>query len=429
MWNNAILAWTVLLPATWALQIDSHLATSTTLLCSTIYAYSSPSGTIPTATTTLQHTLDLSPVILHNYTSSTVTVTPKPFSTLFSVLATKTKYATAEPVNGTLFVTATKFATSTFWNHETVTKTKTKFRYLTSRTTVLISAPTGFVGVRNGSVVAEDKNDADSKATRPKLVKPTEGRFAVEVACEEQVAIHTTEVLLLRATAKATLTLRPETVFKNRTVYGYITSTVLGSPSASTVLGSLSTSTASSASTVSQAKRQTTPSTALPTPPLELATTASIITNTTTVTKTPYTISFTWTKTDLTTITVTRHATTTVTSHAACATANLLSQTSNNKRINGVTEVSGQQLEVSQTATAAECCELCMQPSKNCFWSIWEAVGTSRKGKCHLVLQAEGTQQGVCQNQIARATFGYSGRNGEVGYVVSNGLCGALSEG
>ncbi|KAI4717766.1 hypothetical protein E4T48_06050 [Aureobasidium sp. EXF-10727] len=428
MWNNAILAWTVLLPATWALQIDSHLATSTTRLCSTIYASSSPSGTIPTATTTLQHTLDLSPVILHNYTSSTVTVTPKPFSTLFSVLATKTKYATAEPVNGTLFVTATKFATSTFWNHETVTKTKTKFRYLTSRTTVLISAPTGFVGVRNGSVVAKDKNDADGKAIRPKLIKPTEVRFAVGVSCEEHVAIHTTEVLSLQATAKATVTLRPETVFKNRTVYGYITSTVLGSPSASTVLGSLSTSTASSASQVSQAERQTTPSSALPTQPLDLAT-APIITNTTSVTKTPYTISFTWTKTDLATITITRHATTTVTSHAACATANLLSQTSNNKRINGVTEVYSQQLEVSQTTTAAECCEMCMQRSENCLWSIWEAAGTGRKGKCHLVLQAEGTQQGVCQNQTAHATFGYSGRNGEVGYVVSNGLCGALSEG
>ncbi|THV79775.1 hypothetical protein D6D26_10461, partial [Aureobasidium pullulans] len=168
--------------------------------------------------------------VLHNSTTLTKTVTPKPFNTLFSILTTKTKWVTSTPVNGTFYTTKTKFGTSTFWHHTTTTKTKTEFRYLTSRTTEWIAAPTGFMPVRNTtSAPAEEEGHqkrelshphaarASFKIPKPKVVRPTSGKFAVEVGCKQEVRVHTTEVLLLTATKRATVTLRPETVFKNRT--------------------------------------------------------------------------------------------------------------------------------------------------------------------------------------------------------------------
>lgn len=491
MWHNAIFASTLLLPATLALQIDSHLATSTTLLCSTIYDASSLPGSIPTTTVSLQQTLDLSPVILHNYTSVTSTVTPKPFSTLFSVLATKTKTIEKEAINGTFYTTETRFGTSTVWEHATTTKTETRTRLLTSRTTEWIDAPTGFVGVRNNTIfpaassassAAQQKQKRTGKAAhphskrqtsqKPKLVQPTQGKYAVEIGCQQWVGIHTTEVLLLTAKKTATVTLRPETVYKNRTVYGTITSTIL----VSSASGSSSSSTfpSSSAATPSSANAQnkrggktTTPITSKRSlasiamaliSPLPLASPTSTVTNTTTVTKTPYTISFTWTRTITTTTTATLHATTTLTSYSACATSNLLSQTSNNKRINGVSfafspsgepQLQTTRLESLCTETAALCCETCISRGKECLWSVWQAEGQA-SGSCYLTLlaareqskdvqqarreteaevEAEKEQQTQqCPTQSQKAIFGYSGRNGEVRYVVSNGLCGFLSE-
>ncbi|THX37863.1 hypothetical protein D6D10_05562 [Aureobasidium pullulans] len=58
---------------------------------------------------------------------------------------------------------------------------------------------------------------ASFKIPKPEVVRPTSGKFAVEVGCKQEVRVHTTEVLLLTATKRATVTSRPETVFKNRT--------------------------------------------------------------------------------------------------------------------------------------------------------------------------------------------------------------------
>jgi hypothetical protein len=182
---------------------------------------------------------------------------------------------------------------------------------------------------------------------------------------------------------------------------------------------------------------------------------SAIVTNTTTVTKTPYTISFTYTRVLTTTSTATLHATTTVTSYSACATSNLLSQTTNNKRINGVSlplNTAGEEktrLEEIKTQSAALCCESCVSRGKDCLWSVWQAEGRE-SGSCFLTLLAESAQQKKsyrirdgeegedaeeqekqqqCQSQNkGNAVFGYSGGNGEVRYVVSNGLCGVLSE-
>lgn len=495
MWPTALFAYTILLPATLALDISSHLTTSTTLLCSTLYSTSSVSGPLPTTTFLSQQTLDLSPVVLHNFTTTTRTITPKPFSTLFSVLATKTKVIEVEATNGTFYITETRFGTSTVWEHATTTKTETKTRLLTTRTTRWIDAPTGFVGVRNNTVSAsssagavssainpkqkhkrsagaakhphskrQNKPSPSSSNKKPKLVKPTAGKFAVEVGCEQHVAVHTTEVLLLTASKTATITLKPETVFKNRTVYGTITSTILVSGSASSATSN--TRLSSFATTPSLAKQKkdkrdklvfsiTThnPSrsraalASIAMAAISQTSSAVIVTNTTTVTKTPYTISFTYTRTITSTSTQTLHATTTVTSYAACATSNLLSQTTNNKRINGVsipldTLDEGTRLEETETKTAAQCCEHCISRGKECLWSVWQAEGRET-GSCFLTLLAA-QQQGIrdvqgrggeteekeqqCPTQQGKAAFGYSGGNGEVRYVVSNGLCGSLSE-
>ena len=199
----------------------------------------------------------------------------------------------------------------------------------------------------------------------------------------------------------------------------------------------------------------------------------SIATNKTTITKTPYTISFTYTRTVTTTCTQTLHATTTLTSYSACLPTNLLSQTFDNRLINAISvsvagvlapgDSSGEgegkrkadtMLESLQTLTPALCCETCIKKGSSCLWSIWQAEG-KEKGSCYLFLvssantpqqdgidekegqegkeekgQEEGTdgeQQCTSQNQ-AKALFGYRGGNGEIRYVVSNGLCGMLSE-
>ncbi|KAI4737143.1 hypothetical protein E4T50_12369 [Aureobasidium sp. EXF-12298] len=387
MWPTTVLAYTLLLPATLALDISSHLSTSTTLLCSTLYSSSVLLGPLPTTTVLLQQTLDLSPVVLHNYTTTTTTVTPKPFSTLFSVLATKTVTTEAEATNGTFYITETRFGTSTVWEHATTTKTETKTRVLTTRTTRWIDAPTGFVGVRNGTVSASSasgagavssainqkqkqrkrkrsvaaaakhphskrQNPSPSSHNKPKLLKPAAGKHAVEVACEQHIAIHTTEVLLLTASKPATVTLKPETIFKNRTIYGTITSTILVSGSGSNSTSTSNTPPSSFATTPAKQKKEKRDKLAFSIPsrhsraPLasiaamalisQPSASSAIVTNTTTVTKTPYTISFTYTRVLTTTSTATLHATTTVTSYSACFTSNLLSQTTNNKRINGV---------------------------------------------------------------------------------------------
>ncbi|THY17588.1 hypothetical protein D6D00_08448 [Aureobasidium pullulans] len=189
---NTLLPWTLLAPAALAISIDTHLSTETTVFCSTTYGKTHLSS-IPTTTSISPTTIELSPVILHNSTTLTKTVTPKPFNTLFSILTTKTKWVTSTPVNGTFYTTKTKFGTSTFWHHTTTTKTKTEFRYLTSRTTEWIAAPTGFMPVRNTTFApaeeeGQQKRDlshphaarASFKIPKPKVVRPTSGKFAVE---------------------------------------------------------------------------------------------------------------------------------------------------------------------------------------------------------------------------------------------------------
>jgi hypothetical protein len=482
MLSNTILSWTLLLPLSTALTISSHLATETTLQCSTLYSTSSASLTT-TTTALLQQTIELSPVILHNYTTSTITYTPKPFETLFSVLATKTKTVEREAVNGTLQVQVTTFGTRTFWHHVTVTKTVTKQRLLTSRTTTWVEAPTGFVGVRDGSLseekpkrqLSEQANmagrSAPSISSKRMLQKPTKGKFAVAVECEQQIRIHTTETLLLTARNTVTVTAKQETVFKNRTIYGTVTSTILAlSSSNSTSLPSVSGSgSASGISSTTSAPSNTkldqgysipiTPTPSSSTLPLQ-QNPVKITTNTTTITKTPYTITFTWTSTSTSTSTQTLHATTTITSYSACASGNLLSQTFGNQRINGVSffdeegegsmgeEGKGASVEEVETSTASGCCEKCVQ-RQGCLWSIHEASG-ERQGSCYLTLlidkdtevkekkegvkrtveerEVEKKQAGICSTQQQRGTFGYTAANGEVRYVVSNGLCGLLSE-
>jgi len=112
-----------------------------------------------------------------------------------------------------------------------------------------------------------------------------------------------------------------------------------------------------------------------------------------------------------------------------------------------------------RTETAGLCCEECVLRQQGCLWSIWEASG-QHLGSCYLVLfsndntpkadneqhkegrekktvdgkeEEEEVQQAkqktsVCTKQEQKATFGYNGKNGEVRYVISNGLCGLLSE-
>jgi hypothetical protein len=474
MLYTAILSWTLLLSFSTALSISSHLATETAVQCSTIYDTASAASPLSTSTAASQYTIELSPVILHNYTTSTITYTPKPFETLFSVLATKTKTVEREAINGTLFITKTKFGTSTFWNHVTVTNTVTKQRLLTSKTTTWVSAPTGFVGVRNGSSAVEElKRDAkrsSSSTRKAQLQKPTKGKFAVAVECQQQLRVHTTETLLLTARNTATVTAKQETVFKNRTVYGTVTSTIMAlSSSNATSIPSVSgsgsgfSSTTSAPSNTKMDEGHSIPTSISPTPSsptLSLQQNpVKITTNITTITKTPYTISFTWTSTSTSTTTKTLHATTTITSYAACASGNLLSQTSNNQRINGVSFGDDEQgeggmatkMESVETDTAALCCETCIQ-MQNCLWSIYEASG-ERQGSCYLVLanssaqkskiedkaKTEGKKAGgkdvreekqaeTCSTQQQKGTFGYTARNGEVRYVVSNGPCGLLLE-
>jgi hypothetical protein len=446
MLYNTILSWTLLLPLTHALQISSHLSTETTLLCSTIYTTSSPANPLSTTTVSLLSATDLPPVVLHNYTTSTITVTPKPFSTLFSVLATKTKTVRKEARDGVLEVEATIFKTSTFWHHVTTTKTVTKDKVLTTRTTSWISTPTGFVGVRDRSAPVVDavskrvvkhirgnQRSASTSGSGKVLVKPTQGKYPGIVRCEGQIRIHTTQTLLLTASKTATVTARPETVFKNRTVYGTVTSTILAlaENGTNTLLASGFVSGLSFASGSS--------------PTLHVV--REMATNTTTtVTKTPYTISFTHTATNTKTVTRTLHATTTITSYAACASGNLLGQTRNTQRINGVAGLSDGDvvMESEETTTASGCCESCIQ-KQHCLWSIYEAEGEKR-GTCYLFFtsdknekQREGkdktgdetvhaTEAGTCGKQEQKGIFGYSGANGEVRYVVSNGLCGMLVE-
>jgi hypothetical protein len=484
MLYNAILSLTLFLPLNHALSISSHLDTETTLQCSTIYSTSSPSLPLLTTTTSLHATIDLSPVILHNYTTTTITKTPKPFETLFSVLATKTRTVQREAVDGVLQVEVTKFGTKTFWHHVTTTATVTKERVLTSRTTTWISAPSGFVGVRDSSSLAvgrpkrgvkhpHTKRQSPSTSTRAILARPTQGKYAVAVHCERQIRIHTTQVLLLTASKKATVTAKRETVFKNRTVYGTVTSTILALPTTvnDSLLSSGSGSGSGSGSSATSMSRQEVSTQTTTTSPSQNSE-HIITTTTTTVTKTPYTISFTYTATTTTTSTATLHATTTITSLAACASANLLGQTSGMLRVNGVSifgdggvegvedGVESARVEETKTRTAALCCEACMK-SQGCLWSIYEASG-EKKGSCYLALlgsnhqgekpngdkqaaeakdkqqrggkevaeqgETEDNEAGVCTKQEKKGIIGYSGGIGEVRYVVSNGLCGMLWE-
>lgn len=483
---DSLLKWTLFLPLSTALSISSHLSTETNLQCSTIY--SSASVLTPSTTTApLVSTTELSPVILHNYTTSTITITPKPFETLFSVLATKTKTVERQAVNGTLGVEVTKFKTSTFWHHETTTRTVTKERLLTSRTTVWVETPSAFVGVREAvSAKVEQPQttlgspdyarreeqpqssaSGSSSSRKASLQKPTKGRFAVSVECQQHIRIHTTETLLLTASEAAKITAKQETRYTNRTIYGTITSTILANSSSSTSAptrsgSSLASPTTPSSSPHMTSKKQVEQAESTPTSlstPTPLNDIQTVATNTTTITKTPYTITFTWTSTATATLTQTLHATTTITSFAACATGNLMGQTSGNRRINGVSlphvgadagalpegaaGAGDIRLEERKTQTPGLCCEACMQ-KQACLWSIWEASG-QHLGSCYLSLlvnnkqanseaqkQARDTTQdkqpSVCRKQEQTGTFGYSGRNGEVRYVVSNGLCGILSE-
>jgi hypothetical protein len=109
-------------------------------------------------------------------------------------------------------------------------------------------------------------------------------------------------------------------------------------------------------------------------------------------------------------------------------------------RVNGVSFSGDKGVEEVETSTASGCCERCMQ-RQGCLWSIWEVSG-EKKGSCYLVLTQkntvgkkqrgeaalDATEAGVCTTQENKGTFGYSSGNGEVGYMVSNGLCGMLLE-
>jgi hypothetical protein len=112
-------------------------------------------------------------------------------------------------------------------------------------------------------------------------------------------------------------------------------------------------------------------------------------------------------------------------------------------RVNGVAFAGtsfggGEGVEEVETETAALCCETCMQ-KQGCLWSIYQASG-EKKGSCYLVLsqkntvgkkqreEKEATETGFCTKQEQKGMFGYSSGNGEIGYVVSNGLCGMLLE-
>lgn len=109
-------------------------------------------------------------------------------------------------------------------------------------------------------------------------------------------------------------------------------------------------------------------------------------------------------------------------------------------------------MQVLQTENPEICCEHCIK-REGCLWSIWQAEGRE-KGSCYLTLlsntssqqkkrdnddkqgtgeageaeQDAGKAEAQCPPQQAKAIFGYSGGNGEVRYVVSNGLCGVLTE-
>lgn len=102
-------------------------------------------------------------------------------------------------------------------------------------------------------------------------------------------------------------------------------------------------------------------------------------------------------------------------------------------------------MQSTQMQTAGKCCEECLK-TLGCLWGIWEASGEN-KGSCYLTLlvnnndkQANGEERKeeaeeegeneaeVCTKQDKKGTFGYSGKNGEVRYVISNGLCGMLVE-
>jgi hypothetical protein len=113
-------------------------------------------------------------------------------------------------------------------------------------------------------------------------------------------------------------------------------------------------------------------------------------------------------------------------------------------RINGVAFAGtsfgggGEGVMEVETSTPSGCCEKCMQ-RQGCLWSIWEASG-EKKGSCYLVLSqkkivgkkqrreaaVDAAEAGICTKQENKGTFGYSSANGEIGYVVSNGLCGML---
>lgn len=419
---KTVLACTLAVPTAWAVLIETHFATETAITCSTSYGKTSISN-VPTSTAQ-PTTTELSPVILHNSTTLTRTIVPNPFVTYFSHLETKTAWVTSTPRDGTFDTTSTKFATSTYWHHTSTTVTETKYRYLTSRTTFWIPTRTNFLPIRDTTSghlpdIASKREIRHPHAIRdqskkPAVRRPTSGSWPAEVNCKQEIQLHTTEVLFLTDSKRATVTLPQETEYKDKTVWGTITSTALSLPS---LTGRDEVTTVPLTEASSQAPAPTT-NPSLPTGPNGIAT------NLKTVTSTPYTITFTYTATSTQTTTSTRHATSTVTRHAACATANILAQTSRTQRINGITSPSfPHQLQKTQTKDPSQCCETCMQ-TQTCAWSIWEAEGPEA-GACYLVLTLG---EGVCDVQRETGAYGFSGGNGEVRYVASNGLCGVLGE-
>mgnify|MGYP001187537362 FL=1 len=92
----------------------------------------------------------------------------------------------------------------------------------------------------------------------------------------------------------------------------------------------------------------------------------------------------------------------------------------------------GGRVEEVEVKTAGECCERCMR-TEGCVWGVWEASG-GKVGACYLVLKKNNgvkeneKEQGVCDRQEQKGFYGYRGGNGEVRYVVSNGVCGMLQE-
>ncbi|KAL1297474.1 hypothetical protein AAFC00_004999 [Neodothiora populina] len=197
----------------------------------------------------------------------------------------------------------------------------------------------------------------------------------------------------------------------------------------------------------------------------------SIITNTFTTTQTPFTVRSTWTGSEMRTTTKWTNATHTVTALAACAPTNMMYFNHKHKRINGIApNIHGSQVEhvIPSVANEYDCCAACVGGDLPCAYSLFQLEGRDR-GRCLLYVSTSSSSSGapldqsvvsgrdakearsegssgravvvkdegevgsggsMCKTQ--EENFGvvtYRGRNGQAGYVASNGVCGYLGDG